>query len=117
VKFKKYIIIKEIIQNSNPILSRKSEFVIDINSKETKKVITNLTDSVRYHGLIGMAASQIGEKLRIFVTEVRKNKYRNLKTDKLRVYINPQIIWSSKKRGSDLRRLWQCCLCKIICAC
>jgi peptide deformylase len=91
------MIIKEIIQIGNPILSRKSEFVIDINSKETKKVITNLTDSVRYHGLIGMAASQIGEKLRIFVTEVRKTKYRNLKTDKLRIYINPKIIWSSKK--------------------
>lgn len=91
------MIIKEIIQIGNPILSRKSEFVIDISSRETKKVITNLSDSVRYHDLIGMAASQIGEKLRIFVTEVRKTKYRNLKMDKLRIYINPKIIWSSKK--------------------
>jgi peptide deformylase len=91
------MIIKDIIQIGNPILSRKSEAVADIKSKETKKVIKNLTDSVRYHGLIGMAASQIGEKLRIFVTEVRNTKYRNLETDKLRVYINPKIIWSSKK--------------------
>jgi len=91
------MIIKEIVQIGNPILSRKSETVSDINSKETKKVIKNLTDSVRYHGLIGMAASQIGEKLRIFVTEVRNTKYRNLETDKLRVYINPKIIWQSKK--------------------
>lgn len=91
------MIIKEIIQIGNPILSRKSEFVIDLGAKETQKVIANLTDSVRYHDLIGMAASQIGEKLRIFVTEVRKTKYRNLKADKLRIYINPKIIWSSKK--------------------
>lgn len=91
------MIVKEIIQIGNPILSLKSGLVINIKSRETKKVITNLTDSVRYHGLIGMAASQIGEKLRIFVTEVRKTKYRNLKTDKLRVYINPKIIWMSKK--------------------
>ena len=91
------MIIKEIIQIGNPILSRKSEIVTDVKSKDTKKVITNLTDSLRYHGLIGMAASQIGEKLRIFVTEVRKTKYRDLKTDKLRVYINPKITWSSKK--------------------
>jgi peptide deformylase len=91
------MIIKEIIQIGNPILSRKSEAVVDVKSGETKKVIKNLTDSVRYHELIGMAASQIGEKLRIFVTEVRNTKYRNLKTDKLRIYINPKIIWSSKK--------------------
>ena len=52
---------------------------------------------MRFHDLIGIAASQIGEKLRIFVTEVRKTKYRNLKKDQLRVYINPEIIWSSKK--------------------
>jgi peptide deformylase len=91
------MIIKEIIQIGNPMLSRKSEVVVDINSKEVKKVIKNLTDSVRYHNLIGMASSQIGEKLKIFVTEVRKTKDRNLNTDKLRVYINSKIIWSSKK--------------------
>jgi len=91
------MIIKKIIQIGNPILNRKSEVVVSIDSKEVKKVIKNLTDSVRYHNLIGMAASQIGEKLKIFVTEVRKTKYRNLNTDKLRVYINPKITWLSKK--------------------
>src|SRR3989339_172008 len=91
------MIIKDIIQIGNPILHNKSTFVVDINSEETKKVIKNLTDSVRHHGLVGMAASQIGEKLRIFVTEVRKTKYRNLEKDKLRIYINPKIIWFSKK--------------------
>ncbi len=91
------MIIEEIIQIGDPILSRQSKYVASIDSVETKRVITNLVDSVRHHALIGMAASQIGEKLRIFVTEVRKTKYRNLKTDKLRVYINPEIVWSSKK--------------------
>lgn len=94
---KKYMIIKDIIQVGNPILSRRSEIVTNLKSRETKKVIKNLIDSVRYHELIGMAASQIGEKLRIFVTEVRNTKYRNLTADKLRVYINPKIIWSSKR--------------------
>lgn len=91
------MIIKEIIQIGNPILNKKSTLVTDINSEETKRVIKNLTDSVRHHGLVGMAASQIGEKLKIFVTEVRKTKYRNLKKDKLRIYINPKIVWFSKK--------------------
>ncbi len=92
------MIIKEIIQIGNPILSKKSKFVANINSKETQRVIKNLIDSVRYHDLIGIAASQIGEKLRIFVTEVRKTAYRNLEKDILRIYINPKIVWSSKKQ-------------------
>jgi peptide deformylase len=92
------MIIKQIIQIGNPLLSRKSQFVAKINSQETKRVIKNLTDSMRYHNLIGMAASQIGEKLRIFVTEVRKTSYRNPQKDILRVYINPKIVWSSKKQ-------------------
>lgn len=94
---KNSMVIKEIVQIGNPVLSRKSKLVVKISSEETQRVVKNLTDSMRYHGLIGMAASQIGEKLRIFVTEVRKTKYRNLKADKLRVYINPKIIRSSKK--------------------
>ena len=73
------MIIKEIIQIGNPILHRKSKIVTKVNSKDTQRVIKNLVDSMRYHNLIGLAASQIGEKLKIFVTEVRKTKYRNLK--------------------------------------
>lgn len=92
------MIIKEIIQIGNPILSRRSKFVAKINAEETQRVIKNLVDSMRYHNLIGMAASQIGEKLRIFVTEIRKTSYRNLEKDILRVYVNPRIIWFSKKQ-------------------
>lgn len=92
------MIIKEIIQIGNPLLSKKSKFVAKINAKETRRVIKNLVDSMRYHGLVGMAASQIGEKLRIFVTEVRKTSYRNFDKDILRVYINPKIVWFSKKQ-------------------
>ncbi|MFA6253945.1 MAG: peptide deformylase [Candidatus Paceibacterota bacterium] len=92
------MIIKNIIQIGNPILSKKSKPVANIKNKETQRVIKNLTDSVRYHNLIGMAGSQIGEKLAIFVIEVRSTKYRKLEKDKLRIYINPKITWSSKKQ-------------------
>jgi peptide deformylase len=92
------MIIKDIIQIGNPILSRKSKTVTDFNSEKTKRIIENLTDTVRFHDMIGISASQIGEKLRIFVTEVRTTSYRNLEKDKLRVYINPKITWFSKKQ-------------------
>lgn len=92
------MIVKEIIQIGNPILNRKSKLVIKIDAKETQRVIKNLVDSMSYHGLIGMAASQIGNSSKVFVTAVRKTKYRNSKNDELRVYINPKIVWSSKKQ-------------------
>lgn len=56
---------------------------------------------MRHHGLVGMAATQIGKNQRIFVSEVRKNKLRKgrpLKDlDPLRVFINPKIISVSKR--------------------
>ncbi len=92
------MIVKEVVQIGNPLLSQKSKKVKGLTSKKTQKVVKNLIDSMHHHGLVGMAASQIGEKLRVFVTEVRKTPYRNPKDiDKLRVYINPKIIFFSKK--------------------
>ena len=91
------MIIKNVIQIGNPILSRKSKAVSKIKSKETQKIIKDLSDSIRCHDLIGMAAPQIGKNLRIFITEVRKTRFRNKNdTDRLRVFINPKITWFSK---------------------
>lgn len=92
------MIIKEIVQIGNPLLRKKSKVVTNINSKKVKQIIKDLIDSIRHHDLVGIAATQIGQKLRIFVTEVRKTPTRNPKhIDKVRVYINPEIIWFSKK--------------------
>ncbi len=93
------MVIKNVVQIGNPSLRKKSKFVINFKTKVTRQVIQDLTDSTRFHNLIGMAASQIGHKLRIFVTEVRKTPTRNPKDiDKLRVYINPKIVSRSKKQ-------------------
>lgn len=93
------MVVENIIQIGNPILKKKSKKVKEINSQETKRVIENLIDTMRHLDCVGMAAGQIGEKLKIFVTEIRKTEYRDSKkTDKLRVFINPKIIWGSKKQ-------------------
>lgn len=93
------MIVKKIIQIGNPIIHRKSKKVSDINLKEIKATIKNLIDSLRYHQLIGMAAPQIGTNVRIFVIEIRQTGLRkNIKVKHdLQIYINPQIIWSSKE--------------------
>ncbi len=96
------MIVDEIIQIWNPILSRKSKTVPikDISSSGTKQIIQNLIDTMRANNLIWMASGQIWEKVRIFVTEVRQTQFRNPKDiDQLRIYINPKITWKSKSES------------------
>ena len=91
--------IKQTTQVGDPIIRAKAKTVKDVNSSVVKKIVGNLVDSMRKHNLVGMAAPQIGESWRIFVTEIRKTKYRkDTELDELRVFINPKIIASSKKK-------------------
>lgn len=55
---------------------------------------------MRASNLIGISANQIWVSARIFVTELRKTKYRKklIELDPLRFFINPTIIWYSKKQ-------------------
>ncbi len=94
------MIIEQITQVGNPIIRRKSSPVKSpLNSKKTTSVVKDLIDSMRYHGLIGIAAPQIGINQRIFVSEIRKTKTRTKRrADQVRVFINPKIISSSRKQ-------------------
>ena len=93
------MIIKKIIQIGNPILKQKTTPVKNIKTKKVQQTIYDLVDSMKYHKLVGIAAPQISWKLRIFVTEIRKTPTRSPKSkDKLRIYINPEIIWKSPKQ-------------------
>jgi peptide deformylase len=92
------MVVENIIQIGNPILRAKNKKISDTNNKEVKKTIQDLTDSMRHYNLVGMAAPQIGINLKIFVTEIRPTPSRkSASLDKLRVFINPKIVWKSKK--------------------
>jgi peptide deformylase len=92
------MIIKNLSQIGNKNLRKKSIFVSKINSKKVKSIIKDLINSLQYHNIVGLAAPQIGKNIRIFISEIKKTPLRNPKnTDKLRIYINPKIIWKSKK--------------------
>lgn len=95
-------VIKYVTQVGNSLIRSKSKKVINPQSKEVQKVITNLIDSMHYHELVGMAAPQIGSNLNIFVSEIRATQLRKGKTvkevDSLKVYINPKIVSYSKKQ-------------------
>jgi len=100
------MIIRNATQVGNTIIRKRSKPIRMVKSAETRKLVKNLTDSMRYHDLVGMAAPQIGVNLRVFVTEVRKTKTRNPKlVDPLRVFINPRIVRFSNKKAL----IWEGC--------
>lgn len=96
------MIIKNVTQVGNKVIRSRAKEVRDVLSKETKRAIKDLVDSMRHHELVGMAGPQIGAGLRIFVSEIRVTKLRKgqgvSNADKLRVYVNPKITWQSKEK-------------------
>ncbi len=62
--------------------------------------LTSLIETMRKEELVGIAAPQVGELSRVFVTEIRKTKYRQAETDVVRVFINPTIVASSKGQAT-----------------
>jgi peptide deformylase len=89
--------VRETTQIGDKRLRAKNARVKDVNDSKVKQVIIDLIDSMHAAELIGMAAPQIGENWRIFVTEPRKTVFRSGVGDRLRVYINPRIIKVSRE--------------------
>ncbi len=92
--------VRKVIQAGDPRLKSANKQIINFKSPKTQKIIKDLISTMRKTDLIGIASSQIGENYMIFVTEPRSTNSRKLiKKDKLRVFINPKIIYSSTKKN------------------
>jgi peptide deformylase len=70
------MVVENIIQIGNPILRKKNKLVKNVKDRKVMETIENLTDSMRHYGLVGMAAPQIGENFKLFVTEIRPTPSR-----------------------------------------
>lgn len=80
-------------QIGHPSLRLENKKVQDFSDEKVQAVITNLVESMRHVGLIGMAAPQIAENYSIFITEPRQTETRpSSQSDQLRIYINPKIV-------------------------
>ncbi len=86
--------IRETIQIGEPVLRETLQHVANVEDSRVQQVIADLVDTMRDTGLVGMAACQIGEIDRIFVSEIVATKNRpDIKDpDPLCIYINPEII-------------------------
>lgn len=89
--------IRKTTQLGEGVLRETAESVKNYADAQVQDVITDLIDTMRENELVGMAAPQIGESMRIFVSEIRETKYRNEGDAPLAVYINPIITESSKE--------------------
>src|SRR3989344_4976142 len=74
--------------NSKPIqlIIQKMLKVAGVEQKDKKKPV-----------MVGLAAPQIGIKKRIILVDIKANGKG--KVGKIKVYINPEIIWKSKEEG------------------
>lgn len=75
-----------------------------ISSKQIKKIIERMfqiakggQDDKKKPVMVGLAAPQIGISKRIILVDVKADGKG--KVGDLRVYINPEIIWKSKRKG------------------
>ena len=91
--------VKHTVQVGNKIIRAKAKMASNVKTKEVRKTVVDLVDSMRHHELVGMAAPQIGQSLRIFVTEIKETKVRKGEVDPLRVFINPKLLSVSKKQA------------------
>lgn len=80
-------------------LKAENAVITAFTSAKLLQVIQDLADTMHQNNLVGMAAPQIGENYKIFVTEARSTATRVIENaDGFRVYINPQIIEYSQEQ-------------------
>ncbi len=80
----------------DPVLQKRADEVKEPAHREVRKLIEDLTDTMRDAGLVGLAAPQIGVSLRVFVVEIRPDNPRGAKAHPLQVFINPTLELSKK---------------------
>lgn len=92
--------VRNILQIGDPRLKNKNQSIADFNEPNLKKIIKDLIETMKDTNLlIGIAAPQIGENYQIIATEIKETKTRTgIRSDELRVYINPKITFYSKDK-------------------
>src|SRR3989344_1355834 len=100
--------VRETLQIGNPLLKAHNAVVTELTDPKIKQVVADLIDTMRANELVGIAAPQIGENYRLFVTEPRETEVRpKEQSDDLRVYINPKMVFASEEQVE----IWEGCGC------
>jgi peptide deformylase len=85
--------IREIIEIGDTRLKQDNITIEDVTTQLITDLLQDMKDTMYHRELIGIAAPQIAENYKIFITEPRQTEVRPAdQADVLRVYINPEIV-------------------------
>ena len=94
--------VRKTLTFSEPVLRETAIPVENVLDPHIQAIITDCVDTMHSEELAGFAAPQLGESVRIFVSEIRKTKYRNpTETAPLTIYVNPEITWRGEETILD----------------
>lgn len=92
--------VRKVIKAGDKRLKTKNREIKDFKSPKLKELLKDLKDTIHKVDLVGIAAPQIAENYKVFITHPRETKARKLpRGDVYRVYINPKITYSSKVKS------------------
>ena len=81
---------RRIVLYGDPILREKAALVDEIN-QEVKDLVSEMTDILKKHQGLGLAAPQAGELKRLFIVDLSAIDLK----ESVKVFINPEIIETS----------------------
>jgi peptide deformylase len=106
---------REFVQPNDPILLKIAEPIPeqDITTPSVQSLVDELLDVAYGHRIdrekptvVGLAAPQVGISRRIIIVDVGATGIGGLSESDLRVYINPEIVWSSDEREAWCEGCW-----------
>lgn len=87
-----YMAVTKTVQIGAPVLRETAREVTDVSDATVQQLIIDLRDTMRHKSLVGLAAPQIDQLLRVFVSEIRETAIRKGESSPLQVYCNPKIV-------------------------
>ena len=86
----------EILHNPHPILRRKAHKV-DVFDKNLQSLVDNMIETMREAPGVGLAATQVGESLRLIVVEYAEEDDEGEEAGPKKLYVmaNPEIVQTS----------------------
>lgn len=100
--------IHRVAQLGHPAIRSKATAVLDpeIGTRELRRLVADLIDTMRDYGGVGIAAPQIRVTKRLFVIEVRDaSRYQNAEPFPLTVVVNPSLELDGTEQEE-----WEGCL-------
>ena len=97
----------QVAQLGHPILRQRAKLVVDISAWEIQKLVDNMMATVMDVDGVGIAAPQVYQSVRIFITASHPNhRYPDAPEIPPMAIINPKILFHSQKTEKD----WEGCL-------